>query len=218
MNNRELADTFTLIANLLEIKGEVVYVTLAYRKAAESLLSLGGDVNQYWKEEKLREIPGIGKSIAEKIDELLRTGTLEFLDKLEKEVPAGLADHCGDLELVIHFLRIRGIRNLVFGTVDVIRVGEIEDGKLVPFFRHLTTAIGIGSFDMRLKRIRVAQGGGARERSVKPGPIERDPASILKAAYTGQPCIARFYQVDQRGERQGLNAILQKQTGAGGGG
>ena len=36
MTNRELADTFTLIANLLEIKGEVVYVTLAYRKAAES--------------------------------------------------------------------------------------------------------------------------------------------------------------------------------------
>ena len=92
MNNRELADTFTLIANLLEIKGETVYVTLAYRKAAESLLSLGGDVNQYWKEEKLREIPGVGKSIAEKIDELLKTGRLAFLEKLEKEVPAGLAE------------------------------------------------------------------------------------------------------------------------------
>ncbi|MEW5828661.1 MAG: helix-hairpin-helix domain-containing protein, partial [Chloroflexota bacterium] len=37
MNNRELADTFTLIANLLEIKGEIIYKTLAYRKAAESL-------------------------------------------------------------------------------------------------------------------------------------------------------------------------------------
>ena len=92
MTNRELADTFTLIANLLEIKGEVVYVTLAYRKAAESLLSLAGDVNQYWKEEKLREIPGVGKSIAEKIDELMKTGTLAFLSKLEKEVPAGLAE------------------------------------------------------------------------------------------------------------------------------
>jgi DNA polymerase (family 10) len=92
MTNRELADTFTLVANLLEIKGEVVYVTLAYRKAAESLLSLGGDVNKYWKEEKLREIPGVGKSIAEKIDELLSTGKLVFLDKLEEEVPAGLAD------------------------------------------------------------------------------------------------------------------------------
>jgi DNA polymerase (family X) len=91
MNNRELADTFTLIANLLEIKGETVYVTLAYRKAAESLLSLAGDANQFWKEEKLREIPGVGKSIAEKIDELLKTGRLEFLEKLGKEVPEGLA-------------------------------------------------------------------------------------------------------------------------------
>ncbi len=92
MNNRELAETFTLIANLLEIKGEVVYVTLAYRKAAESLLALPGDVNQYWKDGKLREIPGVGKSIAEKIDELLKTGRLPFLQELEKEVPAGLAE------------------------------------------------------------------------------------------------------------------------------
>jgi DNA polymerase (family X) len=92
MTNRELADTFTLIGNLLEIKGEVVYVTLAYRRAAESLLSLAGDANQFWKEERLREIPGVGKSIAEKIDEMLRTGKLSFLAELEKQVPRGLAD------------------------------------------------------------------------------------------------------------------------------
>ena len=92
MNNREVAAAFTLIANLLEIKGEVIYTTLAYRRAAESLLSLAGDVNQFWKEEKLREIPGVGKSIAEKIDELLRTGSLGYLQELEKAVPPGLAD------------------------------------------------------------------------------------------------------------------------------
>lgn len=92
MNNRELADTFTLIANLLEIKGEVIYVTLAYRKAAENLTTLARDANEYWKEGKLKEIPGVGKAIAEKIDELLRTGKLEFLEKLKEEVPPGLAD------------------------------------------------------------------------------------------------------------------------------
>ena len=89
MNNREIAETFTLIANLLEIKGEVIYTILAYRKAAESLVSLAGDVNQFWKDEKLREIPGVGKSIAEKIDELLRTGKLRFLEELETQVPPG---------------------------------------------------------------------------------------------------------------------------------
>jgi len=92
MNNRELADVFTLIADLLEIKGEIVYKTLAYRKAAESLAGLGRDVNEYWKEGKLQEIPGVGKAIAEKIDELLRSGKLEFLENLKREVPPSLAE------------------------------------------------------------------------------------------------------------------------------
>ncbi len=92
MNNRELAGTFTLIANLLEIKGEVIYVTLAYRKAAESLLALAQDANIYWKQGRLREIPGVGKAIAEKIDELLHTGQLGFLLNLEQEVPPELAE------------------------------------------------------------------------------------------------------------------------------
>ncbi|GAB4444406.1 MAG: DNA polymerase/3'-5' exonuclease PolX [Anaerolineales bacterium] len=91
MNNRQLADTFTLIANLLEIKGEIIYKTLAYRKAAESLASLGREASEYWKEGKLEDIPGVGKAIAEKIDELLRTGKLEFLEKLKQEVPEELA-------------------------------------------------------------------------------------------------------------------------------
>ena len=92
MNNRQLAETFTLIANLLEIKGEIVYKTLAYRKASESLMGLGREASEYWKEGKLEDIPGVGKAIAEKIDELLSTGKLEFLEKLKKEVPPTLAE------------------------------------------------------------------------------------------------------------------------------
>src|SRR5512147_1217538 len=91
MNNRQLADTFTLIANLSEIKGEIIYKTLAYRKAADSLMSLGREASEYWKEGKLEDIPGVGKAIAEKIDELLETGKLNFLEKTKKEVPEDLA-------------------------------------------------------------------------------------------------------------------------------
>src|SRR5262245_29121096 len=91
MNNRQLADTFTLVADLLEIKGEIIYKTLAYRKASESLMSLGRDASEYWKEGKLMEIPGVGKAIAEKIDELLSTGKLGFLEKLKVEIPPSLA-------------------------------------------------------------------------------------------------------------------------------
>ena len=86
MNNKQLADTFTLIADLSEIKGEVIYVTLAYRKAAESLIAEGREASDYAKEGKLREIPGVGKAIAEKIEELLASGKLQFLENLKKEV------------------------------------------------------------------------------------------------------------------------------------
>jgi DNA polymerase (family 10) len=88
--NAQLAEIFTRIADLLEIKGEVIYKILAYRKAADSLNDLGRDVNDIWREGTLNEIPGVGKAIAEKIDELLTTGRLEFLEKLETEVPPGL--------------------------------------------------------------------------------------------------------------------------------
>jgi DNA polymerase (family 10) len=92
MNNKQLADTFTLVANLLEIKGEIIYKTLAYRKAADSFVSLGREASEYWKEGKLKEIPGVGSAIAEKVDELLSTGKLGFLEKLKQEIPVGLVE------------------------------------------------------------------------------------------------------------------------------
>ncbi|HLE92352.1 MAG TPA: DNA polymerase/3'-5' exonuclease PolX [Anaerolineales bacterium] len=128
MNNRQLADTFTLIANLSEIKGEVIYVTLAYRKASESLMTLGREASEYWKEGKLKEIPGVGKAIAEKIDELLTTGKLEFLEKLKKEIPPSLAD----------WLQVPGLGPkkiaLIWKTLGITTLAELEtaakDGKL----------------------------------------------------------------------------------------
>ena len=92
MTNQELADIFDRIANLSEIKGEIVYKTLAYRKAAESLRNLAEDVNTVQQQDRLMEIPGVGKAIAEKIDELLKTGRLGFLEKLEQEVPPSLIE------------------------------------------------------------------------------------------------------------------------------
>ena len=128
MNNRQLAETFVLIADLSEIKGEVIYKTLAYRKAAESLAALGGDVNEIWKEGKLEEIPGVGKAIAEKIDELLGTGKLGFLEKLKKEVPPGLAE----------WLKVPGLGPkkvaLIWKELKITTLPELEqaarDGKL----------------------------------------------------------------------------------------
>jgi DNA polymerase (family 10) len=114
--NQQVAEIFETIANLLEIKGEVIYKILAYRRAADSLNELGRDVNDVWREGKLTEIPGVGKAIAEKIDELLATGELGFYDKLTAEVPETLAEELKVPDLgpkkVALFWRELGITNL----------------------------------------------------------------------------------------------------------
>ncbi len=92
LSNKELADVFARIADLLEIKGEVIYKILAYRKAADTIRDHTRPVKDVWREGHLREIPGVGQAIAEKIDELLNTGKLGFLEKLQAEVPATLTE------------------------------------------------------------------------------------------------------------------------------
>lgn len=120
MTNKELADTFSTIADMLEIQGEVIYKVLAYRRAAESLVSLGRDVNDAWREGRLREIPGVGEAIAEKIDELLRTGKLEFYEKLKRQVPPG----------VVELLKVDGVgpkKAAVFWKkLDITSLAELE--------------------------------------------------------------------------------------------
>lgn len=92
MTNQQLAEIFRKIADLLEIKDENKFKILAYRKAANSLGNLSQDANELWKQGKLTEVDGVGKAISEKIDELLSTGHLGFLEKLEAEVPPSLAE------------------------------------------------------------------------------------------------------------------------------
>jgi DNA polymerase (family X) len=131
MNNRQLADTFTLIANLSEIKGEIIYKTLAYRKASDSLMSLGREASEYWKEGKLEDIPGVGKAISEKIDELLTTGKLEFLEKLKKEVPPSLAD----------WLQVPGLGpkkiGLIWKTLNITTLAQLEKAARAGKLRDL---------------------------------------------------------------------------------
>ncbi len=92
MNNQELAVIFEKIADLMEIKGELIYKTLAYRRAAESLRIAGQEASVLHTENNLTSIPGVGKAISEKIAELLDTSKLEFLERLEQEVPVSLLE------------------------------------------------------------------------------------------------------------------------------
>jgi len=90
MTNSEIAQIFYEIADMLEMKGEDRYRVLAYRRAADNIKHNVQDVTDLWREGRLEEIPGIGKSMSAKIDEILRTGRLELYDQLREEIPGGV--------------------------------------------------------------------------------------------------------------------------------
>ena len=90
MNNRQVADILYDIADMLEIKGEIIYKSIAYRRAADNILNLGRDINDVWRDGKLRETPGVGEALAKKLDELLRTGRLGYYEGLREEIPPGV--------------------------------------------------------------------------------------------------------------------------------
>ena len=76
LTNKEVARILRTIADYLEIKGEVIYKALAYRRAADNIVNLGRDINEVWREGKLRDIAGVGEALSKKLDELLGTGRL----------------------------------------------------------------------------------------------------------------------------------------------
>jgi DNA polymerase (family X) len=91
-NNRQVAELFSNIADLLEIKGENRFKVLAYRKAADNIAGLERDINLVWQTGDLSSVPGVGKAIHDKIDELLTSGQLGFWEKLSAEMPASLIE------------------------------------------------------------------------------------------------------------------------------
>ena len=86
MDNQKVAKILYEIADMLEIQ-DVEFKPRAYRMAAQAIESLQDDIKDYYKKNKLQEIPGVGKNIAEKIKELIETGKLNYYIKLKKELP-----------------------------------------------------------------------------------------------------------------------------------
>lgn len=92
MNNQQVAQIFRYVADCLEIQGEIVYKVLAYRKAADNIAALPVEIEELWQAGRLRDIPGVGQAIAEKISDLLSTGTFDLYERLKAEVPAGVVE------------------------------------------------------------------------------------------------------------------------------
>jgi DNA polymerase (family 10) len=95
MKNQYIADTLYMIANLLDLKGDIFFKTRAYRIAAQTIEAFDEDIEKLVKQGNLESIPGVGEALAKKITELVQTGKLEYLERLKKEVPTGLIDLLG---------------------------------------------------------------------------------------------------------------------------
>lgn len=90
MTNQEVANLLRQIAKILEIKGDSTFRIRAYEEAATRVENLAEPIEDIWKRGELTNVPGIGESIAAKIEEYLKTGKSSYLEEISKDIPKGL--------------------------------------------------------------------------------------------------------------------------------
>lgn len=90
LRNADVAELFELLASLSELDGAIVHKVIAYRRAAEQFRSAPESIERMAEEGRLTELPGVGKTIAAKVDEIRATGTMQALEKLRATYPDGL--------------------------------------------------------------------------------------------------------------------------------
>jgi DNA polymerase (family 10) len=99
MTREDVAAALEEVGILLELQGESSFRTLAYKNASRALLSMSEDLRAAIESGHLAEVHGIGDSMREKIETLVRTGELPQLTALRAKIPAG----------VIQMLRLPGM-------------------------------------------------------------------------------------------------------------
>ena len=92
LKNADIAAAFEELATLYELDGAVVYRVLAYRNAAKSIRESGASVAEMAAQGRAEQLPGIGKTIAEKIVALMETGAIPSAEKLKAKIPQGLVE------------------------------------------------------------------------------------------------------------------------------
>ena len=129
-HNEEIAHAFDEIADLLEIEEANPFRVRAYRNAARSLRGLGQEITELVANgEDLTRLPGIGKDLAAKIQEMIETGKVRTLNELHKEVPAGVEDLLQipglgpkSVKALYHSLGIKSVKQLE----QALRAGRVR--------------------------------------------------------------------------------------------
>ena len=97
--NSEVADQLELLADMLELTGEASFRVIAYRRAAQRVKENAGSIAQLALDGRAKELPGIGKTIEEKIVQIVDKGEIEALTKRKAQVPPE----------VVQFMRLPGL-------------------------------------------------------------------------------------------------------------
>ncbi len=93
IHNKQVAEQFNRLADLLEIQGANTFRVRAYRNAAQTVESLPRDAQEMLEDgEDLSELPGIGDDLAGKIKEIVNNGELTLLKETEEETTAELGE------------------------------------------------------------------------------------------------------------------------------
>lgn len=121
MKNQEIAKIFYEIAFFLQMEGDK-FRPIAYERAAITLEGLEEDIEKIYKsggKEALRKIPGVGESIAEKIEEYLKTGKIKYYEDYKKKYPINLDELMGieglgpkRLKVLYEKLKIKDLKSL----------------------------------------------------------------------------------------------------------
>ncbi|MFU0781691.1 MAG: DNA polymerase/3'-5' exonuclease PolX [Thermoanaerobacterium thermosaccharolyticum] len=120
MDKKTVIDILNEIGLLLELKGENPFKSRAYYNAARTIEVLDDDIEKLIKEDRLKDIKGIGDALNKKLTELVTTGRLEYYDNLKASIPEGLFEM-----LKIPGLGPKKIKTL-YDKLDIKTVGELE--------------------------------------------------------------------------------------------
>ena len=134
MRNQELAKIFYEMARFLEMDG-VAFKPYAYQRAALSLEGLSEDVGEVYKKggtKALLEIPGVGKAIADHIEEYLKTGKVKHYEDYKKKLPLKIdelvrVEGMGPRKVKVLYQKL-GVKNLK----DLEKAAK--DHKIAPLF------------------------------------------------------------------------------------
>ncbi len=134
--NADVADQFDLLADLLELEGAESFRVLAYRRAATRMRETSGSVAQLALDGKAKELQGIGKTIEEKIVQIVEEGEIEALTKRKSTVPPE----------VVLFMRLPGLGPKTAARIwKELGISTLEELKAAAEAERLRTLPGLGA-------------------------------------------------------------------------